>query len=242
MDWMAFFFLFYFGCCLSSFLILVGMRVPRGESIVHPSSRCETCGHRLHPVELFPLISFLLQRGRCRQCGTSLPSLYLIMETLGGLSFCFVAAAFAADRITGFTLFLVWSFGIALVVSDVTCLLLPDSIMRVFFFSVLLFQFCLNRPSFLSSLWSGAGIFVLLYLLYSLHPDGLGGGDVKLCGVLGVLLGFQATLFVIFSASLSGLVFSLLRHRFTVHTIPLPFGPFLIMGSFLTAAVTPLIF
>ncbi|WP_035444859.1 prepilin peptidase [Atopococcus tabaci] len=237
MDWILFVLVFYFGSCLASFLILVGMRVPRGESIVFPPSHCEACGHRLNATELFPILSFLWQKGRCRQCGISLPSLYFVLELSGGLSFCFIIVSFATDPDTSLALFLIWGFGIVLTASDVTSFLLPNSIMRGFFLSVLLFQFHSNRSLFFSSLSSGAGVFVLLYILYLLHPEGLGGGDVKLCGVLGVLLGYQATLFVIFLASLSGLAFSLRHRRTAARTTPLPFGPFLILGSFLTVAL-----
>jgi len=82
---------FLFGLAFGSFLNVVIYRVPRGLSVVKPGSSCPKCGHRLGPVELVPLLSFFLQRGRCRACGERISWRYPLVEFLTGLGFAFVA-------------------------------------------------------------------------------------------------------------------------------------------------------
>lgn len=235
--------LFYFGCCLASFLTLVGMRVPRYESVVFPRSHCENCQHSLSMRELFPIFSFLIQKGRCRHCGTNLSFSYLMMEVIGGSSFLVVVTCFFENTQTGMLLFLLWSFGIVFTATDIHYLMLPDSIMRIFFLSALVLCLIWNSSTLFDHLLSGATVFGLLLVLYYVYPEGIGGGDVKLFGVIGLLLGFQQTITVIFLASFFGLLFGLVgqKTKTGAASIQLPFGPFIFLGAFLAVLAEQLI-
>ena len=79
------------GACVGSFLGVVLWRVPRGESIVHPPSHCSECGHRLTARELVPIVSYVVQQGRCRECGAEIPATALLIEIGCALGFAVVA-------------------------------------------------------------------------------------------------------------------------------------------------------
>jgi len=235
--------LFYLGCCLTSFLTLIGMRIPRYESIVFPRSHCENCQHSLSIRDLFPIFSFLIQKGHCRYCGINLPFSYMLMEIIGGSSFLVVITCFIENTQIGMLLFLLWIFGVIFTVTDIFYLLLPNSIMRVFFLSALLLRLIWDSSALFDYLISGTVIFGLLLVLYYVYPEGIGGGDVKLFGVIGLLLGFQQTIAAIFLASFFGLLFGLIDQKTKTGSAPvqLPFGPFIFLGTFLAVLAEQLI-
>jgi leader peptidase (prepilin peptidase)/N-methyltransferase len=80
-----------FGACIGSFLGVVLWRVPRGESIVRPPSHCGNCGHDLRPRELIPVVSYVVQQGRCRECGAEIPASALLIEIGCALVFAVIA-------------------------------------------------------------------------------------------------------------------------------------------------------
>jgi leader peptidase (prepilin peptidase)/N-methyltransferase len=82
-----------FGACIGSFLGVVLWRVPRGESIVRPPSHCGNCGHELAPRELIPVVSYVVQQGRCRECGQEIPATALFLEIACALLFAVLALA-----------------------------------------------------------------------------------------------------------------------------------------------------
>jgi len=83
------------GACIGSFVGVVLWRVPRGESIVHPPSHCSECGHRLTPAELIPVVSYVTQQGRCRECGAEIPASALLIEIGCALLFGVIALVVA---------------------------------------------------------------------------------------------------------------------------------------------------
>jgi prepilin signal peptidase PulO-like enzyme (type II secretory pathway) len=84
-------FAFALGACIGSFLNVVLWRVPRGESVVSPPSRCPSCGHELGPIELVPVLSWVAQRGRCRHCGVPISARYPLVELGTAVVFAVVA-------------------------------------------------------------------------------------------------------------------------------------------------------
>jgi leader peptidase (prepilin peptidase)/N-methyltransferase len=95
MTWLAVIVGAVFGACVGSFLGVVLWRVPRGESIVHPPSHCSECGHRLTPAELIPVVSYVVQQGRCRECGVEIPASALLVEIGCALLFGVIALVVA---------------------------------------------------------------------------------------------------------------------------------------------------
>jgi len=86
---------FALGACVGSFLGVVLWRVPRGESILRPPPHCGECGRRLRPAELVPVVSYVLQQGRCRECGAEIPMSALLVELGCATAFAVIAAVLA---------------------------------------------------------------------------------------------------------------------------------------------------
>lgn len=178
MDVMMVFF-FVLGCLFGSFYNVVGLRVPKGESILRPNSHCPACGKDLTWYDLIPVFSFLLLKGRCRYCGEKISPLYPVMETVTG----FLFALSYHERGISFELVVAFMFVSLLVivtVSDLAYMIIPDKILAFF---LLLFLFLLilspRTPWWDSLVGAGVG-FTVLYVLAVISRGGMGGGDIKL--------------------------------------------------------------
>lgn len=223
------------GLMIGSFLNVVIYRVPRGESIVHPGSHCTSCGHRIRPWELIPVLSFLLLGRRCSQCGEKISWRYPFLELITGLLFFYAAWQDSSGsflRIGVNCIFI--SVLLVLAGIDYDTFRLPDLFtLPLLFLSLGVSFFLPGGPdgfeSFLSALGAG-GFFGLIAWIY---PKGMGLGDVKLIAALGAFLGFPKILIAVFLASLLGsvlgiLFLSLKRIGFREQ---IPFGPYLVAGA-----------
>ncbi len=222
------------GLFFGSFYGVVAGRVPEGRSIVAPPSACPYCGHRLGPLDLIPVVSFLIQRRRCRYCGHPLPFRYLLVELASG-------AAFAASHwisggrwpltISGIVFL---SFLVILSLVDLERLLLPDKITLPGIAAGLgLAVAGVSYVPWTSALLGAALGYGLLWLIRVLTRGAMGGGDAKLLALIGAFVGPVDVLKALFFASLIGTVVggSMLlagRHQ---RGQPLPFGPFLAAGA-----------
>src|SRR5688500_792561 len=177
-----------FGLVLGSFFNVVIHRLPRGESLVTPGSHCPACGAPIKPYDNIPVLSWLVLRGRCRSCGEPISARYPLVEALTGALFAAVVLALGADRD-------VW-LGLALVATLVPAALI-DLEHRIIPNAILL-PAALAAPVILALTRPGdlvehliaavaAGGFLLAAALA--YPAGMGMGDVKLAGVLGLYLG-----------------------------------------------------
>ncbi len=121
-------FAFVIGAVVGSFLNVVVYRLPAGESVVHPPSRCPSCGHRLGPLDMVPILSWIAFRGRCRYCGAPVSARYPLVEALTGAAFAMAAWLFPY---AGPELVLLWAFAaflIALSFIDIDHYILPDGL------------------------------------------------------------------------------------------------------------------
>ncbi|MFJ7826926.1 prepilin peptidase [Psychrobacillus sp. NPDC096623] len=219
-------FFFLYGLIFGSFFNVVGLRIPKGESIVSPPSHCAVCNRNLTFKDLVPVLSFVFLKGNCRGCGTKIHWVYPVMELVTGLLF-----AFAYYQL-GFTMELVVallfiSLLVIITVSDIAYMLIPDNILL--FFLVPLIGLRVLEP--LSPWWdSMIGAFVgfgLLFLIAVVSKGGMGGGDIKLFFVIGLVLGWIPTLLTLFLASVIGTVVGAISLRRTRQgrKTPIPFGP-----------------
>ena len=231
-----------FGAIVGSFLNVCIYRLPRGKSVVWPSSACPNCGRELAWFENIPVISYLALWGRCRTCRYPISGRYPLVEALTALLF---AAAwwyygptllFASRVILGTALIVLFAI-------DLEHHLLPDvitlpGIIVGFIFSLLV------GPGWLESIIGilvGGGILYLIAEIYYRvrHEEGLGMGDVKMLAMIGAFLGWKLTLMTLmlgsFAGSLIGMLF-ILTHRGGMK-YALPFGTFLAMGAALSATV-----
>jgi prepilin signal peptidase PulO-like enzyme (type II secretory pathway) len=223
---------FLFGLAFGSFLNVVIYRVPRGLSVVKPGSSCPKCGHRLGPVELVPLLSFFLQRGRCRACGERISWRYPLVEFLTGLGFAFVAWTSPAwtEFVVGcvfFSLLLVLAF------IDLDHKILPNvltlpGVVLGFAFSVLGWT-----GSVLDSVLGAVVGFGLITLIAVISRGGMGMGDAKLMAMIGAFSGWKAVFYVLFGASLLGSIGGIIYLYVTKQDrkTPIPFGPSLAVAA-----------
>lgn len=232
------------GAMIGSFLNVVIHRVPLGESIVRPRSRCPVCRHELAAWENIPVLSWLVLRGRCRGCGTGISVRYPIIEVLCALLAWVLFERFGASvEMLG----MAW-FGFSLVALtwiDLDHQLLPDRLtlpgIVVGLVVAPLADPAAPVPALLDAALGvlvGGGILWTVAWAYEKATDreGMGGGDIKFLAMIGAFLGWQGVLLTLFLGSLTGslLGVAILAAGRGDRRLALPFGPFLAIGAFLT--------
>jgi leader peptidase (prepilin peptidase) / N-methyltransferase len=228
------------GLLVGSFLNVVVWRVPRRESVLQPASHCPECDHGIAPYDNIPVVSWLLLRARCRNCGAHISARYPMVELLTGVLFAAVGARFSDSWVL--PAYLAFTAGlIALALIDLDHFLLPNRVMYpVGFVSVpLLFVGALieDEPgAFGRALLAGLVAFAVFFVLHTISPRGLAFGDVRLSFLLGVFLGFLSWWHVFFGlftgflyGAVVGVVLVALGRRSRKQHIP--FGPFLAAGT-----------
>jgi leader peptidase (prepilin peptidase) / N-methyltransferase len=228
--------LLIFGLVLGSFYNVCIYRLPRDESIAWPGSRCPQCGHALSPLDNLPVVSFLLLRGACRYCHTSISYQYPLVEGVNALATLFIGWKFG---LTWALLQALLFFGALLIVSviDLFHRIIPDVITYPGMVVGLLFSWLTGYPGWASSLIGlliGGGLLWALAAGYQLltGKEGMGGGDIKLLAMIGAFLGWPGVLVTIFVGSCFGTIVGLpmvLMKKDRAYQIP--FGPFLSLGA-----------
>ena len=227
---------FIYGLVIGSFLNVCIYRLPAGESIVSPPSHCSSCNKRLTALELIPVLSYLLQGGKCRSCRIRISPRYPLIELAVGLLFLFTFSLLGSNLNAVFVALLA-SLLLAIAIIDTEHYIIPNSLNLAIFILGILYNLFSAEISFLNGILSTlavAGFF--LFLGGVLFKGKLGGGDVKLSAALAMWLGFPDIALMVFLASLSGLIFTLiglvLKRR--EKSDPVPFGPFLALGALIT--------
>lgn len=237
---------FIFGAVIGSFLNVCIARIPNGESVISPPSRCPKCKAPISFYDNIPLISYLLLRGRCRACGERISPRYFIVELLtAGLALALF------DRFgLGFAFFVSLIFvGALIVISfiDLDVRIVPDvislpGIALGLVLSVVGYFIVQEEPNIvptpLSSLLgilTGGGFLLLTAWIYEKFTgvEGMGGGDIKLLAMIGAFLGWPSIPLTLFFASLVGSVVGLALMLATGagRRLALPFAPFLCFGA-----------
>lgn len=224
--------LFLYGLLLGSFFNVVGLRIPLKNSIISPRSACPTCGHQLRPYELIPVISYILQKGKCRGCQSRISPIYPVFELLTGILFATAPLfiGWSGELVVALTLI---SMFMIIIVSDINYMLIPDKIL-IWFAGIFLLEriFWPLTPWWDSLLGAGTG-FLLLLIIALVSKGGMGGGDIKLYALLGLVLGFKLVLLSFFISTLFGAVIGSLALVFKIvkRKQPIPFGPFIAAGT-----------
>ncbi|GIG24240.1 prepilin peptidase [Cellulomonas denverensis] len=231
------------GLLVGSFLNVVIWRVPRGESVVSPPSACPRCGHRIRPRDNVPVLGWLLLRGRCRDCAEPIPVRYPLVEAGTGVLFA-LACGWTVARGTPWLLpaaLYLAAIGVALTLIDLDTRRLPDAIVLPSY-PVLLALLAVaswggdDWGALLRAVLAGAALAVFYFLVLLVYPAGMGLGDVKLAGVLGMALGWigwGALLIGWFATFLLGGLFALalvVLGRAGRRTA-IPFGPWMLGGA-----------
>src|SRR5918997_2827456 len=196
-----------FGAVIGSFLNVVAHRVPLGESIVSPGSRCPECGEPVKPYDNVPVVSWLALRGRCRNCGARISPRYPLVELATALAFAAVVAVRGFDDDLVLELPFVAAL-IALAAIDLDHRLLPNRIVYPLAAYGVVATLLVDRDDVVENLVAGAGAFVFLLAAVIAYPRGMGMGDVKLAGAMGLFLGLSiipALLVAFLTGSIVGL-------------------------------------
>lgn len=227
-------YIFVLGLLFGSFYNVVGMRLSNNESIVFPGSHCPKCNHKLSWYENIPVLSYILLRGKCKGCHTGISVWYPAIELLTGLLFLISYYTF------GFSVELIISLIISslvsiVFVSDINYMIILDSPLVVSSVLILLTKLLLVSPrDALVSLLSGLFIFVVMYMIMLLgnllfKTESLGGGDIKLSFVAGLVLGPKLGIFYIVLGAFLAFPYAIyitIRNKNNM----IPFGPFLVMS------------
>lgn len=229
--------LFVFGLCIGSFLNVCIYRLPLQASIVKPRSKCPRCNTPIAFYDNIPILSYLLLRGRCRNCSAPIGIRYPLVELLAGILTLAVFNSFdpIPTRIVYFLLVMVL---LTITFIDIDHRIIPDKITLPgipFFFLATLFLPDISILDSLIGIIAGGGSLYLVALGYHLltGQEGMGGGDIKLLAMIGAVVGWRGILFTIFAGSLIGCVVGLLlmiKNRKGMK-LAIPFGPFLSLGA-----------
>jgi leader peptidase (prepilin peptidase) / N-methyltransferase len=228
------------GAVIGSFLNVVVHRVPLKVSLVHPRSRCISCEAQIAPYDNVPVISWLLLRGRCRRCGGCISPRYPAVELLTAIAFGAVVAVRGFDSALVLELPFVACL-IALAGIDLDHRLLPNRIVYPMAAYGLVATAVVDSGDLVEHLIAGAGAFVFLFLAVLAYPRGMGMGDVKLAGAMGLYLGLSivpAMLVAFLSGSVVGLGI-IAREGASARKKAVPFGVFLALGGLVGVLAGP---
>ncbi|MFD2839647.1 prepilin peptidase [Populibacterium corticicola] len=243
-----------FGLAIGSFLNVVIWRLPRGENLNHPPSACPKCGNRIKPYDNIPVLSWLILRGKCRNCKDPISARYPVVETLTGLVFTSVAWKFESSIWTGddFLVLLpflyVGAIGVALAFIDLDTQKLPNKIVLPGYIILpallAVATWVMSQP--ITWMWRALLAGAILYVFYFLLciVGGMGFGDVKLAGLLGMALGWLGWEYLIIGAFMPFLLggiysLTLIALGKAGRKDGIPFGPWMILGYLITFITAP---
>lgn len=222
--------LILFGLVMGSFLNVVIYRLPRGESLILPPSHCPHCGYGLKAMDLVPVLSYSLLRGRCRSCKAAISPRYPIVELLtAALTLGWWYKYGIAN--SGWELLLLIYVLIAVAFIDWDHQIIPNRLtISMMIFGLTLKEFQGDLIPALLGMAAGGG---LLFVIAMLYPKGMGMGDVKFLGMTGIFLGWQKVLVSLFLGSLIGVlvIIPLMILGKIDRKTPFPFGPFLVIAT-----------
>jgi leader peptidase (prepilin peptidase)/N-methyltransferase len=230
----------FVGAAVGSFLNVVIHRLPRGESLVKPRSRCPACDTQLRAVDNLPLVSWLVLRGRCRSCHAPISPRYPFVEVVTAAVFVAVALARGVDS----DLVLELPFAavlVAVAAIDLEHRIVPNRIVIPAAVFGLVAAALVDFGQLPELLIAGAAAFTALLLAALAYPGGMGMGDVKLAGIMGLYLGAAVApaLLAAFAAGAGVGLAILARDGASARKRALPFAPFLALGGLVGLLIGP---
>lgn len=232
-------FIFINGAVLGSFANVVIYRMPKGESVVRPRSRCQKCNHVVAWFDNIPILSWFVLRGKCRYCGEPFSFRYPFVELLMGSLFALAYAYFGFSWSFVEALFFLFPIVICVFI-DFDHMILPDEFTLSGIVIGLIGALINPDRTFLDAFWGvllgGGFLWALAYLYFVFTKnDGMGGGDIKLLAWIGAVLGWEAIPFVILVSAITGSIVGILfafKSKEGLKTA-IPFGPYLALGGVL---------
>lgn len=227
--------LFILGTIFGSFYLVIGTRLPLKENVITGRSRCDNCKHVLKWYELIPIISFLIQGGKCRHCHKKISINHLIIEIITGILFVFGYYKYNITYELFIYLVLV-SVMILIFVSDFKYMIILDSTWIIGSILIIILKyFAYGFHSVFISILSGIGLFIVMYIImlignFLFKKESLGGGDIKLSFLIGLTIGFRLGLIALIFASFLALPYAFAQ-IYLIKKNELPYGPFLISAT-----------
>jgi len=232
--------IFLLGLIVGSFCNVCIYRIPRNESVIYPVSHCPKCRTTIKPFDNIPLLSYILLKGRCRNCGSKISIQYPVVEFLTGLIYLIIYLIYGLNVQT--LIYIILSSALIIIAfTDLNEQIVPDVISLPGMGVGLILSFFVPYISFINSVLGvlvGGGIILIIALVGSaiFKKEAMGGGDVKLAAMIGAFLGWRyivISLFLgFFLGALAGILLILLKIKRREDVVP--FGPFIVLGSFIT--------
>lgn len=229
---------FIFGVAFGSFYNVVGLRLCKKESLVFPGSHCDHCNHKLKFYENIPIFSYIFLKGKCKSCHKKISIMYPVVEFITGLLFAlsFYSFGFSYELVIAI---LTSSLFVIVIVTDLNYYIIPDSILVVY--GILVFSVNIISKGFLDActyVFYGFLMFLFMFVLMKLgnalfKEESLGGGDIKLMGVLGLTMVPFLSFVSLTIAAILALPISLYIYKSKKDKI-IPFGPFILVGFLIT--------
>lgn len=228
---------FIIGAVMGSFFHVVATRLSNDESIIKPGSHCPKCNHHLKWYENIPIISYLLLRGKCSKCKSKIPLSYIVVEIVTGLLYaaCYHSFKFSFDLIIALIFV---STLVTVIVSDIEYMIILDEVL-IFSTLVLAILYIFGKGLEVAAyhIYSGIGAFLAMYAIKwigdkAFKKESLGGGDIKLMFLFGMVLGLPMSICTIFLATFIAFPVALII-LFSDKENIIPFGPFLSMAAIL---------
>jgi leader peptidase (prepilin peptidase)/N-methyltransferase len=232
--------IFILGLIVGSFSYVCIYRIPRNESIIYPASHCPKCRSNISPKDNIPLFSYILLKGRCRNCKSKISIQYPIVEFLTGLIYLIIYLIYGLS-IQSLIYIILSSALIIIAFIDLNEQIVPDVISLPGIVIGFIISFFVPYISFINSTLGvvvGGGIILIIGLVGSVifKKEAMGGGDVKLAAMIGAFMGWRfiiISLFLgFFLGALAGIILILLKIKSREDVVP--FGPFIVLGSFIT--------
>ena len=227
--------IFMFGAILGSFFNVIGMRLPRGESFIGKErSRCDSCKKVLKWYHLIPIVSYLLQVGRCDYCGAGIGKQHLYVELATATLFTIAYSVFGLEPELIVALLFI-SMSVIIVIADIHYMIIPNSVLLFFLPVFLLARGMIHLESVYDGVITAIIAFIVIVLIIIISKGGMGMGDAKLYAMIGLVLGSKLLILTFILSLIIGSTIGLyLRYTGKLKKkAPFPFGPSIIAGALL---------
>lgn len=234
---------FIMGTIFGSFYNVCIYRIPEKQSIANPPSHCYNCNTRLNPLDLVPILSWILLKGKCRYCKVKVSSRYAIVELLTGVLFALTYITFGYEIQTIYYVFLV-SLLIIITFIDIDHYIIPDNLILIGCITAIIVNFLGYGVPFIDglkgALFAGGGVLVVTLIIeYVVKKEVMGGGDIKLYAMVGLFLGTKLSLLTILLSIYIGgaygiifIIYNKVKNR--EFSSMIPFGPFISIATLIS--------
>ena len=222
---------FFIGASVGSFLIVVADWLPLKKSLIYPPSSCPSCEHKLAVLDLIPIFSYIWLSGQCKYCKATIPIRILIVELASGLLFILMYVNYGLSW--DFLRVVLYCFlFIVLIVIDMEHKIIPNKLIYPAAIITIVISIFF-KPGIISSLIGGGVGFIILLIPALIYKGGMGGGDIKLATLVGLMTGFPVILITIFVMAISGgiVAITLLLMGLKKRKDAIPLGPFLCLAG-----------